>query len=100
MTDDPLTYERAGVSLDGAESVVDRIRAAVISTHSREVLGGHGGFAGLFAPSVGDPRTGSRLAPNSWATRSCRQPATGPGRRCCSAAPPGAIAASGSTRSR
>ena len=55
MTDDPLTYEQAGVSLDGAESVVDRIRAAVISTHSREVLGGHGGFAGLFAPSVGDP---------------------------------------------
>ena len=27
----------------------------MISTHGREVLGGHGGFAGLFAPSVGDP---------------------------------------------
>jgi phosphoribosylformylglycinamidine cyclo-ligase len=55
MTDDPLTYERAGVSLDAAESVVERIRAAVMSTHGREVVGGHGGFAGLFAPSVGDP---------------------------------------------
>ena len=55
MTDDPLTYERAGVSLDAAESVVERIRAAVISTHGREVVGGHGGFAGLLAPSVGDP---------------------------------------------
>ena len=55
MSDDRLTYEGAGVSLDAAESVVERIRAAVISTHGREVVGGHGGFAGLFAPSVGDP---------------------------------------------
>ena len=55
MTDDPLTYEGSGVSLDAAEAVVDRIRAAVISTHGREVLGGHGGFAGLYTPSVGDP---------------------------------------------
>ena len=55
MSDEPLRYEGTGVSLDAAEAVVNRIRAAVISTHSREVLGGHGGFAGLFAPSVGDP---------------------------------------------
>jgi phosphoribosylformylglycinamidine cyclo-ligase len=55
MTDDPLTYEAAGVSLDAAEAVVERIRAAVTSTHRREVIGGPGGFAGLFAPSVGDP---------------------------------------------
>jgi phosphoribosylformylglycinamidine cyclo-ligase len=55
MSDDPLTYAGAGVSLDAADAVVDRIRAAVISTHGREVVGGHGGFAGLFAPSVGDP---------------------------------------------
>ena len=55
MSDEPLTYSDAGVSLDSADAVVDRIRAAVISTHGREVLGGHGGFAGLFAPSVGDP---------------------------------------------
>jgi phosphoribosylformylglycinamidine cyclo-ligase len=55
MTDEPLTYEGAGVSLDAADTVVERIRAAVTSTHGREVVGGHGGFAGLFAPSVGDP---------------------------------------------
>ena len=55
MSDDPLNYSDAGVSLDAAESVVERIRAAVTSTHGREVIGGHGGFAGLFAPSVGDP---------------------------------------------
>lgn len=55
MSDDPLTYGEAGVSLDAAGAVVDRIRAAVISTHGREVIGSHGGFAGLFAPSVGDP---------------------------------------------
>jgi phosphoribosylformylglycinamidine cyclo-ligase len=55
MSNDPLTYSDSGVSLDAADTVVERIRAAVISTHGREVVGGHGGFAGLFAPSVGDP---------------------------------------------
>jgi phosphoribosylformylglycinamidine cyclo-ligase len=53
--DDPLTYAQAGVSLGAAETVVERIRTAVASTHGREVVGVHGGFAGLFAPSVGDP---------------------------------------------
>jgi phosphoribosylformylglycinamidine cyclo-ligase len=51
----PLTYEGSGVSLDAADAVVERIRAAVTSTHGRQVLGGHGGFAGLYTPSVGDP---------------------------------------------
>ena len=51
----PLTYAGAGVSLDAADEVVERIRAAVTSTHGRQVLGGHGGFAGLYTPSVGDP---------------------------------------------
>jgi phosphoribosylformylglycinamidine cyclo-ligase len=55
MSEEPLTYSDSGVSLDAADTVVERIRAAVISTHGREVVGGHGGFAGLFAPSVGDP---------------------------------------------
>lgn len=56
MTDpEPLTYAESGVSLDAADAVVDRIRSAVASTHSREVLDNHGGFAGLFTPSVGDP---------------------------------------------
>jgi phosphoribosylformylglycinamidine cyclo-ligase len=51
----PLTYAGAGVSLGAADAVVERIRAAVTSTHGRHVLGGHGGFAGLYTPSVGDP---------------------------------------------
>ena len=55
MTDRPLTYADAGVNLDAADAVVERIRAAVTSTHGREVVGALGGFAGLFAPSVGDP---------------------------------------------
>jgi phosphoribosylformylglycinamidine cyclo-ligase len=56
MTDpEPLTYAKAGVSLEAADAVVERIRTAVSSTHSREVFANHGGFAGLFAPSVGDP---------------------------------------------
>jgi phosphoribosylformylglycinamidine cyclo-ligase len=51
----PLTYAGSGVSLEASDAVVERIRAAVTSTHGRNVLGGHGGFAGLYTPSVGDP---------------------------------------------
>ncbi|HEU0194751.1 MAG TPA: AIR synthase related protein, partial [Gaiellales bacterium] len=53
--DAPLTYAAAGVNLEAGDEVVARIRDAVVSTHTREVIGSHGGFAGLFAPSVGDP---------------------------------------------
>jgi phosphoribosylformylglycinamidine cyclo-ligase len=52
---EPLTYAGAGVDLDAAAAVVERIRAAVTSTHGREVVGVHGGFAGLFAPAAADP---------------------------------------------
>ena len=83
----PADLRRAGVSLDAAEAVVDRIRAAVISTHGREVLGGHGGFAGLYTPSVGDPLLVGGLR---------RRRDEGAARR----TPPGATAASGSTWSR
>jgi phosphoribosylformylglycinamidine cyclo-ligase len=56
MTDErPLTYSDAGVSLDAGEEVLARIRAAVDSTRNRSVLGGVGGFAGLYTPSLGDP---------------------------------------------
>jgi phosphoribosylformylglycinamidine cyclo-ligase len=55
VSDDPLTYAQAGVSLGAADAVVERIRTAVSATHGRQVIGGHGGFAGLYAPSVGDP---------------------------------------------
>jgi phosphoribosylformylglycinamidine cyclo-ligase len=54
-SDEPLTYAGSGVSLEAGQKVVERIRAAVTSTHGRQVLGGHGGFAGLYTPSVGDP---------------------------------------------
>jgi len=42
-------YEEAGVSLAAAESVVERLRAAAESTRTAAVVGGLGGFAGLFA---------------------------------------------------
>jgi phosphoribosylformylglycinamidine cyclo-ligase len=54
-TPEPLTYAGSGVSLEAADAVVERIRAAVASTRTMQVLGVHGGFAGLFTPSVGDP---------------------------------------------
>ena len=42
-------YKDAGVDIDAGEAVVDGIKAAVRSTTRPEVLGGLGGFAGLFA---------------------------------------------------
>jgi phosphoribosylformylglycinamidine cyclo-ligase len=42
-------YQAAGVSLAAAEAVVERLRAAVESTRTPQVVGGLGGFAGLFA---------------------------------------------------
>jgi phosphoribosylformylglycinamidine cyclo-ligase len=43
-----LSYARAGVDIAAGEHVVDLIRAAVASTAGPEVIGGIGGFAGLF----------------------------------------------------
>ena len=43
------SYEESGVSLAAAESVVERLRAAAESTRTSAVVGGLGGFAGLFA---------------------------------------------------
>jgi phosphoribosylformylglycinamidine cyclo-ligase len=43
------TYATAGVSLAAAERVVERVRGAAESTWSEAVVGGFGGFAGLFA---------------------------------------------------
>ncbi len=44
-----LTYRDAGVDIDAGETLVERIRADVASTARPEVLGGLGGFGGLFA---------------------------------------------------
>jgi phosphoribosylformylglycinamidine cyclo-ligase len=45
----PLSYADAGVDLDAADRSVDLIADAVRRTHRPEVLGGIGGFGGLFA---------------------------------------------------
>jgi phosphoribosylformylglycinamidine cyclo-ligase len=42
------TYEEAGVSLSKAEELVERLRTTVESTRTESVVGGVGGFAGLF----------------------------------------------------
>lgn len=44
----PLTYRDAGVDIDAGTSLVDRIKADAASTARPEVLGGLGGFGGLF----------------------------------------------------
>ena len=43
------SYEAAGVSIERGERAVDLMRSAVEATHGPEVLGGAGGFAGLYA---------------------------------------------------
>jgi len=45
----PVSYADAGVDLEAAEASVPLIAAAVARTHGPEVLGGVGGFGGLFA---------------------------------------------------
>jgi len=44
----PLTYKGSGVDIDAGESLVERIRPAVARTLRPEVIGGLGGFGGLF----------------------------------------------------
>ncbi len=43
-----LTYEAAGVSIDAGDEFVERIKNVVASTTRPEVVGGIGGFSGLF----------------------------------------------------
>lgn len=50
MTDERgLTYADAGVDLDAAEAAVERIKPLITRATRPEVLGGIGGFGGLFA---------------------------------------------------
>jgi phosphoribosylformylglycinamidine cyclo-ligase len=44
-----MTYAGAGVSIESGDEVVERIKSVVASTKRPEVLGGIGGFGGLFA---------------------------------------------------
>jgi len=47
-----MTYAEAGVSIEAGDEAVERIKAVVASTKRPEVLGGIGGFGGLFALDV------------------------------------------------
>ena len=47
--DEPLTYAKAGVSIEAGDAVVERIRPAVEATRRPEVLDAIDGFGGLFA---------------------------------------------------
>ena len=47
-------YERAGVSIDAGQRAVALMRDAVARTHTPAVLGGLGGFGGLFRAAFGD----------------------------------------------
>ena len=46
---DPLTYQQAGVDIDAGNRLVERIKPLATATQRPEVLGGLGGFGGLFA---------------------------------------------------
>jgi len=45
----PLTYADSGVDIAAGDDAVDRIRSVVASTARPEVLGGIGGFGGMFS---------------------------------------------------
>ena len=45
------SYARAGVDTAAGDLAVELMKASVKATHGPEVLGGVGGFAGLFAVS-------------------------------------------------
>lgn len=49
MSNKPLTYKDAGVDIDAGDALVERIKPMVRRTMRPEVLGGLGGFGGLFA---------------------------------------------------
>jgi phosphoribosylformylglycinamidine cyclo-ligase len=48
MEREPLTYAQAGVDVEAGDRAVALMRAAVEATHGPRVLGGIGGFAGLW----------------------------------------------------
>lgn len=52
MTDknlsEPITYATAGVDVEAGDDAVELMKSAVTATHSSRVLGGFGGFAGMW----------------------------------------------------
>lgn len=49
MSERSRSYESSGVSIERGERAVEMMRSAVSATHGPEVVGGAGGFAGLYA---------------------------------------------------
>jgi phosphoribosylformylglycinamidine cyclo-ligase len=49
VPDEPLTYSSAGVDIAAADQAVRGVGAAIAATHDERVLGGIGGFGGMFA---------------------------------------------------
>jgi Phosphoribosylaminoimidazole (AIR) synthetase len=47
-----IDYKDAGVNIEKGYEAVQRIKKDVESTHGPEVIGGIGGFGGMFAPDV------------------------------------------------
>lgn len=45
---DQITYKQAGVNLDAAHDIKERIKSIVAPTHGAQVLGGVGGFGALY----------------------------------------------------
>src|SRR6266480_1637386 len=59
MDREPLTYAQAGVDVEAGDRAVSMMRAAVEATQGPKVLGGIGGFAGLWRLTGPDgPRPG------------------------------------------
>ncbi|HTQ10032.1 MAG TPA: phosphoribosylformylglycinamidine cyclo-ligase, partial [Fimbriimonadaceae bacterium] len=51
MLNEPLTYRAAGVDIDEAQRALRAVTKAIQMTHTGEVVGGIGGFGGLFRAS-------------------------------------------------
>lgn len=52
MSDSPMTYAAAGVDVEAGDKAVELMKASVRRAQRPEVLGGLGGFAGLFDASL------------------------------------------------
>jgi phosphoribosylformylglycinamidine cyclo-ligase len=53
MNDESLTYQDAGVDIDKANRLIDKIKQMTSKTPQCGVIGGIGGFSGLFSLDVG-----------------------------------------------
>ena len=51
--EEDLTYKSAGVDIDAGEALIERIKPAVAATRRPEVVGGLGGFGGMFRVPAG-----------------------------------------------